>query len=112
MNGWPSSESVRRPDLRASSKVEAVKTYECLDGGVVDTGAQPLVSEDGKLALCVNGEIYNHRALARSLKTPLKAKPKSDCEVILPLVRPLMPAADHPADPVGSPTTTVARTRS
>ncbi|MBW0470204.1 hypothetical protein O181_009919 [Austropuccinia psidii MF-1] len=51
----------------------------------VDTGEQPLLSEDGKIALCVNGEIYNHRLLAAALKKPLKTKPKSDCEIILHL---------------------------
>ena len=52
----------------------------------IDTGAQPLTSADGKLALAVNGEIYNHRALRKSLKAPAVFKTHSDCEVILPLV--------------------------
>ncbi|CAH7669998.1 asparagine synthase [Phakopsora pachyrhizi] len=51
----------------------------------VETGEQPLLSEDGKIALCVNGEIYNHKDLAKRLKSPLKSKPKSDCEIILHL---------------------------
>src|SRR6187455_3260376 len=33
-------------------------------------GAQPLRSADGRLALAVNGEIYNHRELERSLAAP------------------------------------------
>ncbi len=53
---------------------------------IVDTGAQPLTSEDGKLILCVNGEIYNHRILRKNLKQPAKFKTHSDCEVILHLV--------------------------
>jgi len=53
----------------------------------LDTGEQPLLSEDGKTALCVNGEIYNHKALAKKLSMPLKTKPKSDCEIILHLYR-------------------------
>lgn len=53
----------------------------------LDTGEQPLLSEDGQLALCVNGEIYNHKALAKKLKNPLRSKPKSDCEIILHLYR-------------------------
>ncbi|EQL30291.1 asparagine synthetase [Blastomyces dermatitidis ATCC 26199] len=51
----------------------------------VDSGAQPLVNDDGTLALAVNGEIYNHRILRKGLKTPYKFKTHSDCEVIIPL---------------------------
>lgn len=51
-----------------------------------DTGAQPLVSEDGKTILAVNGEIYNHIALRASLGPGVKFKTHSDCEVIIPLV--------------------------
>ncbi|KAJ6630741.1 asparagine synthase [Mycena sp. CBHHK59/15] len=53
----------------------------------VDTGAQPLVSQDGKLILTVNGEIYNHIALRGTLGPDTKFKTHSDCEVILPLYR-------------------------
>lgn len=52
----------------------------------VDTGAQPLVSQDGKLILAVNGEIYNHIALRATVDSDFKFKTHSDCEVILPLV--------------------------
>jgi asparagine synthase (glutamine-hydrolysing) len=52
-----------------------------------DTGAQPLVSEDGKVTLAVNGEIYNHLSIRASLASSVKFKTHSDCEVILPLVR-------------------------
>jgi len=45
-------------------------------------GAQPLLSEDGQLALAVNGEIYNHRELKASLTKPYAFKTQSDCEVI------------------------------
>jgi len=51
----------------------------------VDTGAQPLISPDQKKILAVNGEIYNHKALAQQLKQPYAFKTKSDCEVILAL---------------------------
>lgn len=51
-----------------------------------DSGAQPLVNEDGSLALAVNGEIYNHKALRKQLKHPYEFKTDSDCEVIIPLV--------------------------
>jgi asparagine synthetase B (glutamine-hydrolysing) len=51
-----------------------------------DTGAQPLVSQDGKTILTVNGEIYNHLSLRANLESDVKFKTHSDCEVILPLV--------------------------
>ncbi|MCW8107763.1 asparagine synthase B [Alteromonas ponticola] len=51
----------------------------------VDNGAQPLVSQDGKKILAVNGEIYNHKVLEAKLHQPYSFKTKSDCEVILPL---------------------------
>ena len=50
-----------------------------------DTGAQPLVSDDGQIILAVNGEIYNHIKLRAGLKNPYKFKTHSDCEVIIPL---------------------------
>ncbi|KXN85460.1 putative asparagine synthetase [glutamine-hydrolyzing] [Leucoagaricus sp. SymC.cos] len=53
----------------------------------VDTGAQPLVSHDGKIVLAVNGEIYNHIALRASVGPDVKFKTHSDCEVIIPLYR-------------------------
>ncbi|WP_269517833.1 asparagine synthase B [Alteromonas sp. BMJM2] len=51
----------------------------------VDTGAQPLISQNGKHILAVNGEIYNHKQLAADLDEPYPFKTRSDCEVILPL---------------------------
>lgn len=45
-------------------------------------GAQPLLSGDGRLALAVNGEIYNHRELERGLTQPYDFQSGSDCEVI------------------------------
>lgn len=51
-----------------------------------DTGAQPLISDDGKVILAVNGEIYNHIALRASVGPDVKFKTHSDCEVIIPLV--------------------------
>jgi asparagine synthase (glutamine-hydrolysing) len=51
----------------------------------IGSGAQPLLNEDGSLALAVNGEIYNHRILRKHLKKPYKFKTNSDCEVIIPL---------------------------
>ncbi|CAA0274243.1 asparagine synthetase B [Alteromonas alvinellae] len=51
----------------------------------VDTGAQPLISQNDKQILAVNGEIYNHKQLAADLAEPYPFKTRSDCEVILPL---------------------------
>jgi asparagine synthetase B (glutamine-hydrolysing) len=52
----------------------------------LESGAQPLVKDDGSIALAVNGEIYNHRILRKQLKIPYNYKTNSDCEVIIPLV--------------------------
>lgn len=53
----------------------------------VDSGAQPLISDDGKLMLAVNGEIYNYKALKKGLRDNHTFKTHSDCEVILYLYR-------------------------
>ncbi|TIB37463.1 hypothetical protein E3P84_00257 [Wallemia ichthyophaga] len=54
----------------------------------VDTGAQPIVSEDEKIILAVNGEIYNHKQLRHGLKDKNAVfKTHSDCEVIIHLYR-------------------------
>ena len=45
-------------------------------------GAQPIRSAGGGLVLAVNGEIYNHRELQRSLATPYRFTTGSDCEVL------------------------------
>jgi asparagine synthase (glutamine-hydrolysing) len=55
-------------------------------------GSQPLLSEDGGLALAVNGEIYNHRELKTELKQPYAFQTGSDCEVINALYREDEPA--------------------
>lgn len=51
----------------------------------VHSGAQPLTNDDSTIALAVNGEIYNHRIIRKSLKKPYNFKTNSDCEVIIPL---------------------------
>ncbi|KAJ1558272.1 asparagine synthetase, partial [Cladochytrium tenue] len=47
------------------------------------SGAQPLTNADESVILSVNGEIYNHTSLRKSLKEPHAFKTHSDCEVIL-----------------------------
>lgn len=66
---------------------KAILAHERL--AIVDptSGRQPLISSDGKLALCVNGEIYNHRELRKTLQDKYEFQTESDCEVILPLYR-------------------------
>ncbi|SOU07750.1 asparagine synthase B [Xanthomonas arboricola] len=56
-------------------------------------GSQPLLSEDGALALAVNGEIYNHRELKQELVQPYAFQTGSDCEVINALYREDAPAS-------------------
>ncbi|MDE2408121.1 MAG: asparagine synthase B [Xanthomonadaceae bacterium] len=56
-------------------------------------GSQPLLSDDGQLALAVNGEIYNHRALKQALQQPYAFQTESDCEVINALYREDDPAS-------------------
>lgn len=70
----------------------AVLAHERL--AIVDVlhGSQPLTSGDGRLALAVNGEIYNHRDLRREIGSAWGFKTDSDCEVILPLYREHGPA--------------------
>ncbi len=51
----------------------------------IDSGEQPLVNQQGDLVLLVNGEIYNHKALAQSDVKDYTFQTKSDCEVILGL---------------------------
>ncbi|KAG1827032.1 asparagine synthase [Suillus subaureus] len=66
---------------------ESILLHERLAIVGVDTGAQPLVSEDGQVILAVNGEIYNHLALRATLSSIAKFKTHSDCEVIIPLYK-------------------------
>ncbi|HAQ47451.1 MAG TPA: asparagine synthase B [Glaciecola sp.] len=64
---------------------KAILCHERLAIVDVDTGAQPLISSNGKQALAVNGEIYNHKALADEYAADYDFATKSDCEVIIPL---------------------------
>jgi asparagine synthase (glutamine-hydrolysing) len=78
----------RGPDWSGISMNDnAILVHERL--AIVDptSGKQPLMTADGKLALAVNGEIYNHRELKKNLKEPYEFLTESDCEVILALYR-------------------------
>ena len=64
---------------------KAILAHERL--AIVDpaSGKQPLFSEDQKLILAANGEIYNHRELRKQFKGSYSFSTESDCEVILAL---------------------------
>lgn len=51
------------------------------------SGKQPLLSDDRKLILAANGEIYNHRELRKQFEGNYDFKTESDCEVILALYK-------------------------
>ena len=76
----------RGPDWSGIYKNDnAILVHERLS--IVDTehGAQPLYNQDKTHVLAVNGEIYNHKTLAKGLNVDYTFKTGSDCEVILPL---------------------------
>ncbi|KAK5044970.1 Asparagine synthetase [Exophiala bonariae] len=76
----------RGPDWSGNwSGNNTILCHERLSIVGVDSGAQPLVNDEGTVALAVNGEIYNHRILRKHFKTPYNFKTHSDCEVIIPL---------------------------
>lgn len=65
----------------------AILSHERL--AIVDplSGKQPLVSDDGKIILAVNGEIYNHQEIRQKFAGKYNFKTQSDCEVIIPLYK-------------------------
>ncbi|MCK0108840.1 asparagine synthase B [Flavobacteriaceae bacterium S0825] len=68
------------------SDEKAILAHERL--AIVDpaSGKQPLFSEDKKLVLAANGEVYNHRELRKQFPD-YKFQTESDCEVILALYK-------------------------
>ena len=76
----------RGPDDRDAWPLgRAALAHERLSIVDVGGGRQPLRSEDGRVALVANGEIYNHAALRASLGGRHAFKTKSDSEVIIHL---------------------------
>ncbi len=69
------------------SNDKAILAHERL--AIVDpaSGKQPLFSEDKKLILAANGEIYNHQELRKQFEGTYHFQTESDCEVILALYR-------------------------
>ncbi|CAA17925.1 putative asparagine synthetase [glutamine-hydrolyzing] [Schizosaccharomyces pombe] len=89
----------RGPDWSGKAiRNQTILCHERLAIVGVESGAQPLVSDDGKLVLTVNGEIYNHLKLRENLKGNYKFKTYSDCEVILYLYREHGPACANMLD--------------
>ena len=58
-----------------------------------ESGAQPLVSDDGNVTVAVNGEVYNYKELYSSLPKPYTPVTGSDCEVLLPMYEQYGPTA-------------------
>ena len=65
----------------------AILSHERLS--IVDplSGKQPLVSDDGKIILAANGEIYNHKKIREAIGDKYHFRTGSDCEVIIPLYK-------------------------
>ena len=65
----------------------AILSHERLS--IVDplSGKQPLVSDDEKIILAANGEIYNHKEIRSSFDGKYNFRTGSDCEVIIPLYK-------------------------
>ncbi len=65
----------------------AILAHERL--AIVDpiSGKQPLYSDDKKIILSINGEIYNHLKIREQYKNKYQFQTQSDCEVILPLYK-------------------------
>ena len=65
----------------------AILSHERLS--IVDplSGKQPLVSDDEKIILAANGEIYNHKELRKEFEGKYQFRTGSDCEVILALYK-------------------------
>ncbi|MCR5698620.1 MAG: asparagine synthase B, partial [Treponemataceae bacterium] len=94
-------ESLRNQVLEMSKKIRhrgpdwtgvytgnnAILSHERL--AIVDplSGKQPLVSDDEKIILAANGEIYNHKELRSSFEGKYQFRTGSDCEVIIPLYK-------------------------
>ncbi|MBR5401281.1 MAG: asparagine synthase B [Treponema sp.] len=65
----------------------AILSHERLS--IVDplSGKQPLVSDDEKIILAANGEIYNHKTIRAEFDGKYNFRTGSDCEVIIPLYK-------------------------
>ncbi|MBO7419667.1 MAG: asparagine synthase B [Spirochaetaceae bacterium] len=75
----------------------AILSHERLS--IVDplSGKQPLVSDDDKIILAANGEIYNHKEIRSTFEGSYKFRTGSDCEVIIPLYKKYRASGDFTA---------------
>ena len=75
----------------------AILSHERLS--IVDplSGKQPLVSDDEKIILAANGEIYNHKDIRAKFQDSYKFRTGSDCEVIIPLYKKYRESGDFTA---------------
>ena len=75
----------------------AILSHERLS--IVDplSGKQPLVSDDEKIILAANGEIYNHKEIRTRFEGSYKFRTGSDCEVIIPLYKKYRDSGDFTA---------------
>ncbi|WP_434355965.1 asparagine synthase B [Parasalinivibrio latis] len=69
------------------SSDKAILAHERLAIVDLNSGAQPLLSDDGKQVLAVNGEIYNHKELRAEFAPDYPFQTESDCEIILALYK-------------------------
>lgn len=99
----PSNETskLREQTLRMSKKIrhrgpdwsgiycikKCILSHERLSIIDPQSGKQPLLTKDGKVALAVNGEIYNHQEIRKKFEGKYEFLTNSDCEVILALYR-------------------------
>ena len=75
----------------------AILSHERLS--IVDplSGKQPLVSDDQKIILAANGEIYNHKEIRAQFNGSYNFRTGSDCEVIIPLYKKYRDSGDFSA---------------
>ena len=75
----------------------AILSHERLS--IVDplSGKQPLVSDDEKIILAANGEIYNHKEIRAQFEGKYNFRTGSDCEVIIPLYKKYRESGDFSA---------------
>ena len=69
------------------SSNNAILVHERLAIVDLNSGEQPLYNADKTHILAVNGEIYNHKELAKTFTPDYPFQTQSDCEIILALYK-------------------------
>lgn len=64
---------------------EAILGHRRLSIVGIENGRQPMVSSDGRIAVCCNGEFYDYRNLKRRLCAEYAFQSESDSEILIPL---------------------------